>query len=800
MKRSEAARYARWSALIAVLLAALTIGVYVRHGVVARIIKRGAPPAPAENVERQSAGLTFSKVEGNVKVFTVEASKSTEFRNQDASLLEEVKITIFGKQSDRHDVIRTHSCQYTKGTGSVSCNGVVQFDLQSAANATLAEKNPAKPPASEGHVETRNVTFNQASGTAQTNERVTFSFPAGTGEALGVEYNSQVGTLKLLRDVQMSLIQSGGPKGANGEPVHVTGSSLDFSRETRIVQLFGPAHAETKNSQLDAGEFSLHLDEDFRAQELIATPGAGKTPQATTSAASALTKVNANVLKAWFHPDGWLKRLEANGHVRGSRKAAAENDDFSAENVTVEMWPEITEPKQIDLDGSAVISSAGPNGTSRSLETDKARLQFTEANQNHPSQPKQAETLASGTIRWTDQPPNAKDAQAHTHLSADKLLLDFADGNPSLLTATGNVQTERDIPGNAPQTSTAARAIAQLETPGGWSKIELHENVKFKDADRAAQADNAVIVRATQVATLTGHAMVRDATSETHAANLHFVQTTGDISADGGVRSTTFGAKNSPGSAPSNSAQNSSSSGTKSATPQLASGPASISSEKMEGNSKTGRALYSGHARLWQGDSVLESETIELLQKTRELKAAGNVRAVFPQQPSKPTGTPATQTVSTGKSTKPNLWHLSSKTLTYEDLEDRAHLEGNVLVQSETQRMRSDVLDLYFTHAQNPPPAQQASAKSPDTAKQISRAIGSGNVTVEEQTRKATAEHAEYTAADGKFVMSGGKPTIYDGSAGTTTGRQLTFFLADDTIIVDSENGSRTLTKHRVEK
>jgi len=61
-------------------------------------------------------------------------------------------------------------------------------------------------------------------------------------------------------------------------------------------------------------------------------------------------------------------------------------------------------------------------------------------------------------------------------------------------------------------------------------------------------------------------------------------------------------------------------------------------------------------------------------------------------------------------------------------------------------------------------------------------------------------ERGEYVAATGKFVMSGGNPTLYDGSAGTTTGRQLTFYLADDTIIVDSENGSRTLTKHRVEK
>ena len=83
---------------------------------------------------------------------------------------------------------------------------------------------------------------------------------------------------------------------------------------------------------------------------------------------------------------------------------------------------------------------------------------------------------------------------------------------------------------------------------------------------------------------------------------------------------------------------------------------------------------------------------------------------------------------------------------------------------------------------------------------QIDRGVATGGVIVEEGLRKAVAERGEYTASDGRFVMSGGTPTIFDGSAGTTTGRQLTFFLASDTIIVDSENGSRTLTKHRVDR
>ncbi len=778
MKRSEAARYARWSAALAILLAAITVGVYVQHGFVARWLKKGAPPPPPINVERQSNGLTFSKMEGDRKIFTVDASKSTEFRNQDASLLEEVKITIFGKQGDRHDTIRTHSCRYSKANGSIQCSGIVQIDLQSAGEAELAQKSGGQEsPRPAAHVETRDVKFDQATGTASTDEPVTFTFPEGSGQAVGVDYNSREGIMKLRRDVNMTLTQTGGPPGTAGQQVHVTGTGLDFNRDTRLLHLFGPAHAQTATAWLDAGEFTLNLDEDYRAQKLLATAGAqGNKPHAVSTSVAGAMSVNANVLTAWFAPDGWLRKLDAGGSVDGSRKSAAEDDEFTAENISVSMWPEITQPKQIFMQGNAIIKSTGKNGQSRVLQTGEARMDFTEGSEQRPCQPKRAETLAPGSIQWTDTREDGKDAGAHTKLSAGKFVLDFSNGAATQLVATGNVQADRAAPGGPLQTTSADRGVAQLQAGGGWSQIELNDNVKFKEGERSGQSDHALAVRAGQTMTLTGHAVVRDSSTETHAANIIFIQTTGEIRAEGGVRSTAF-----PG---------------KGATPQFAGVPANITAEKMQGNAKTGRALYGGHARLWQGDSVLESDSIELLQKTRHLNAAGNVRAVFPQAAQRE---PPNSAASSKPGKKTNLWHIAARSLNYQDLENRAHLEGHVVVQSDAQRIRSEVLDLYFARAGVAAGAEKAST-APLGAQQITRAIGDGGVVVEEQGRKATAEHAEYTAADGKFVMSGGKPTLFDGTQGTTTGRQLTFFLADDTIIVDSENGSRTLTKHRVEK
>jgi lipopolysaccharide export system protein LptA len=782
MKRSEAARYARWSAAVALLLAGMTTAVYLERGWKRHIETKKAPPAAPHDVTRLSSGLTFSKVEQNRTIFTVQASKSTEFKDKDASLLEDVKITIFGKTGERHDTIHTQSCQYGKEKGDIVCSGEVQIDLQSAADAERADANPQEASAKVVHVETHGVTFDRASGTAKTSQRVLFHFPSGSGEAGGLEYNSEAGTAQLLRVVRMTLARPSLRSAkrainsdATAEEVHVKGTRLEFGRDTRTMHLIGPAEADTQGQRLTAGEFTLALDPAFRAERLMATAGSdAERPELTFQGGRGTLGISADTLTAEFAPQGWVTKSHATGNVRGSRKADLEEDNFAADSATLDVWPKAGEPKELNLSGSVSLQTQiSKTRESRVLHTNALRLVFGAGIDGGRSELQHAETLAPGSIEWTD--PEAPGAGApRAKVQADKLATEFSpQGKPRELLATGNVQMERTVPGRPVQTATAQRGTAQLLAGGGWSQMDLLGDVRLKEGNRSGQAEHVVFQRAAQTATLTGQPVVRDATTETHATRIAFLQSTGEIRAEGGVHSADFSAKAS--------------------AVQLAPAPVNISADGLQANSKTGRALYSGHARLWQGDAVMEAGSIELLRDSRTLNAAGNVRAVFPQEDSQP----GPQTIATRRGArKPQLWHASAEALTYSDTENRAHLERNVIVQSAEQRIRAAALDIYFTRSA----AGTNGSSATLGAQQISRVVGTGGVIVEQAGRRATSDHGEYTTADGKFVMSGGNPTLYDGSSGTTAGRQLTFFLADDTIIVDSENGSRTLTKHRVEK
>src|SRR5439155_26173874 len=100
-------------------------------------------------------------------------------------------------------------------------------------------------------VETRGVAFSRASGEAKTDAEVRFSFANGSGEAVGAEYQSEEGTLRLQRNVKLTLDPPAPANGKSGpglkkEPVELTGTRMDFSRDAGTIYLSGPAEAKTE--------------------------------------------------------------------------------------------------------------------------------------------------------------------------------------------------------------------------------------------------------------------------------------------------------------------------------------------------------------------------------------------------------------------------------------------------------------------------------------------------------------------------------------------------------------------------
>ena len=773
MLGTEAARYARWSAGVAMALVAITLGVYLQRGWVARRERKKAPPPAPPSVEKQSTALAFSKVEGNRTLFTVRASRSTEFKGRPEDLLEDVQITIFGRNGERRDTLHTQSCQYTKDGGRITCAGEVQMDLQSAAEAERAAQKP-RGAARSLHVETRGVNFGRESGLAQTAEMVKFAFAGGEGQALGLEYRSDEGLVRLEKDVRLRLKRpvEGGARAvpiAGSEAVEVTGTSLEYRHERRVMRLSGPVRAASGTTTLAAGELALELDANYQAQRLVARPGTagGQRPEVHTKRAGGGGQVSADELLARLDPGGSVTRVEGTGRVQGEFANGAAATILTANYVVLKVAARSGEPEELTAQGEVKAETRAPRTGAagemlRRLQSEAVRLKFAQRGAQGGTRLESAETLAPGALAWEETGAGGR----ATRLQAERLQLALQpNGQAGEAQARGNVQIQRMLPGRPEETSTAREGVARFDARGDWAEMELRGDVKLRAGERRGQAETAVLSRAAQTAQLIGNAVASDAGTRTTARTITFFQATGEIRAEGGVRSTDFAPRG----------------------VQLAPVPANLSADRLEANAQTGRALYSGHARLWQEETVMEAETIELLRTTRTLNARGNVRAVFSQGALTAKGPAGSRPPDSRKGAAP-LWHMQSDTLSYREAESRARLEGNVFAQSAGQSLRAAALDVYFSRGAN------------GGGQQVSRAVATGGVTVTQGVRRGTAERGEYSVAEGKFVLSGGNPTLYDAESGATTGRQLTFFLADDTIIVDSENGSRTLTKHRVEK
>jgi lipopolysaccharide export system protein LptA len=109
----------------------------------------------------------------------------------------------------------------------------------------------------------------------------------------------------------------------------------------------------------------------------------------------------------------------------------------------------------------------------------------------------------------------------------------------------------------------------------------------------------------------------------------------------------------------------------------------------------------------------------------------------------------------------------------------------------------SQVLDVYLAQSKQAT-SNQVVTKQASTPSRLEKAIAKGNVVIAQPTRRATGETLTYVAAEDRFTLEGGPPSIFDAERGQITGDSLTFFRHDDRVLVEGGANSPVITKTRV--
>src|SRR5262249_2217395 len=320
--------------------------------------------------------------------------------------------------------------------------------------------------------------------------------------------------LQLQHDVALELTPASPKNGKNAhvEPVAIRGARMEFDRDARRLYLGGPADATTTGSQLRAGNIAVELDESFRARRIVANSGgSGIRPELHSKDPKGERTLDADAMTATLSAEGKIAGIGAEGNVTGSAESVDEKEEMASSEANLEFWPVTGRPKEITLKGAAKVHTANKKtGDVRELQSEAVRMNFSGAAVAEKSRPQMTETLARGTLVWTNGNGKGAGAGEQTKLQADRFHLDFgALGKARLLQANGNVHVERNAPGKGTQTATGKSGVAQLEASGGWSQMEMQGQVRLKDAEKSGQADNVVFVRAAQSVMLTGHAQMR---------------------------------------------------------------------------------------------------------------------------------------------------------------------------------------------------------------------------------------------------------------------------------------------------
>lgn len=752
-------RRARWLLLAAFLVIVTWVGVVYFKDKASFVANTPAAPAPLDP-RFDAASQTwyygkFDQATGH-PLWKLRAKEARELKSPPVTELEGIEMQLYNKEADEYDLVKSAKAQFDGNTRTLFSDGQVDIEMNIPVNGEPHGRNL--------RVHTSGVTFEEDTGKARTDRAVSFEFDQGGGTAVGGDYDPQSRELHLKSGI--SLDWRG--KTPESVPMHIEAGEAYYREKESKVILLPWSRMKRDTLTMDGGMTVVNI-EDQEVREAVTMGGHGvKTEDDRT------TEFGSDRMDLHFASGMKVDEIRGDGSGR-----LVSNAETMKTTVTAPHLDLIFDTAGKDSELSGVVATGGgvaeaapkpkPDGDiseTKILKSETIRLKMKNAGRDIDA----VETQGAGTIDFL---PN-RAGRPKRWLKGDRFWIKYGDDNRIQSLRSVNVSTRTDKPPDPdhpkpdPAFTESKDLFATFDPKtSDLARLEQKSDFRYKEGDRQARADRALLEQDQNRMTLDGAAKMWDSTGSAQADKIVMDQKTGDFVADGHVMSTHEPDKNGNSSA-------------MLSTDEVLQARA----QHMTSTDNNQTIQYDGNAVAWQGANRVEADRLFIDRDAGRMEAHGKVKCQFVDKQKKDDdesadgeGPPKAPKPAT-PSAPPVFTIVTAPDMVYKEDDRVVDYTGGVMLRRPDMDITAKTIRAFL--------------KDADEDSSLDKAFADGTVKVVstsqklKRTRTSTSEHAEYYADEGKVVLIGGTPLLVDSLKGQTRApHQLTWYSNDDRLIVD---------------
>lgn len=676
--------------------------------------------------------------------------------------LEQINLQVFPANTDKADQITSDRSMYDEKTGLLQFMGNVQIETHDALK-----------------VKTDSLQFNQDTKIGETSAPVTFERENISGQSTGALVDNEKKRLELRNAVAITVApeQFVDPKkkdakpltGARAKPVIIHSAQAVFEQATMHLTFSGGATAE-QEQDIMSGDTMTGILNDKKKLEKIEVRGNSYLRSMDPGHAVEAHSVDMDF---YFDADQRIQRAYGSRDIRAQTLNSDSDVQLTGSNTLDMNFQSVGDQsllKEMRADGRSVATMSAPKSRANDPRAASKRLTADSIKMTWRVNGKDLEKAeAVGNAELYVEPVQKTPKNDKKTLTASRFDCDFYEsGNiTKACTATGGAKaliepwqaTEKH--GTRTITSQTMKAAFVRETQD-IDRVDAMGDAKFNELDRNGTANTMAYTASDEIVRLRGgDPTVWDSRARTKAVEIDSNNATHTSLCRGKVATTYYSQEQTNGATPFRKVKS----------------PVYISGDRAEIDHDSGRATYSGSARMWQDDNYVRGDSITLYREEKKMESWGHVQSALYQAKQK-----------TGNSTEVVPVFATADFMRYSDAERLLHYENNVDIKQGTDRLTSGIADVYLQKDVN----------------EVERTIAQKNVTIVQPGRRGTGDWCQYTTADEVAVLTGNPAHVEDAEQGTTDGNRLTMYRRENRVVADDTRGTqspgRVRSTHKITK